>query len=189
MSEIKVLIIGETKETKYKIWNYYKKILKINQEAQVYCWDLRDSDFNYDWNEIVELYPTSNTDNLEYEILDKEIIEHYNIIDFRTIPRFDVIIANNVLERIYNLRIFLSNVVYHLKENGRFVILTVNSLYLPYNELIKSKKHYIFVKNHLVNLLKKFGFKIEKVEYGVYKFGIKKFIPYLFPKILIISKK
>jgi len=175
---VKVLIIGETKETKYKIWNYYKKILKINQEAQVYCWDLRDSDFNYDWNEIVELYPTPNTDNLEYEFLDREIIEHYNIIDFRTIPRFDVIIANNVLERIYNLRIFFSNVVYHLKENGRFVIQITNSLFLPY----------ISTKKHLVNLLKKFGFKIEKIEY-VYKLSIKKFILYLSPKILIILKK
>jgi SAM-dependent methyltransferase len=176
MSEIKVLIIGETNETKYKVWNYYKKLLKINQEAQVYCSDLRYSDFNYDWNEIVELYPTPNTDNLEYEILDREIIEHYNIIDFRTIPRFDVIIANNVLERIYNLRIFISNVVYHLKENGRFVIQITNSLFLPYT------------KKHLVNLLKKFGFKIEKVKYGVY-FGIKNLFLVFLLRMLIILKK
>ena len=176
MSEIKVLIICETKETKYKIWNYYKKLLKINQEAEVYCWDLANSDFNYDWNEIVELYPTLDTDNVDCDILDREIIEHYNIIDFRTIPKFDIIIANNVLDRIYNLRIFLSNVEYHLMENGMFVIQITNSLFLPYT------------KKHLVNLLKKFGFKIEKVKYGVH-FGIKKFIFYFSFKILIISKK
>jgi hypothetical protein len=106
MSEIKVLIIGEIKETKHRGWNYYKKLLKIEKEAKVYSSDLQNSDFNYNWSKVVELYPNENTDYVEYEILDKEIIEHYKIIDNKVIPRFDIIIANNILEHIYNLGIF-----------------------------------------------------------------------------------
>jgi SAM-dependent methyltransferase len=210
---MKVLIIGETKITKNKIWKYYSKILKIKDNAEVLCSDIKDSDFNYNWNKIIKLYPDENTDGICYEILDKEIIEHYKIIDNKTIPIFDVIIANNVIEHIYNLGNFFDNVKYHLKKDGLFVIRTDNALYFPYyfpftnsflarvfgigyhsnseivQELWNESHYHIFTKSHLISLLNRFGFKVLSVKYGIWKFGIKSFNFFLAPRILIVAQK
>jgi 2-polyprenyl-3-methyl-5-hydroxy-6-metoxy-1,4-benzoquinol methylase len=189
----RVLIIGETKKTKYKVWNYYKKILKIEKEAEVFSSDLQDSDFIFDWNKPI-----------------KELIQKQDT--YIVLSQFDYIIANNVLEHVLNLKTFLENIKLCLPKNGLFVIRTDNALYLPYYLPIKSKilaklfgigyhstnlakeiwneNHYhIFTKNHLINLLSKFGFKVEKIEYGIWKYKISKLNIPIAPRILIIARK
>jgi SAM-dependent methyltransferase len=178
---MKVLIIGENKTSYSKILNYYKEYIPNN--CEIYTLDFNDADYNVDFNQ-----------------------------PFSCDKQFDLIIMNNVLEHIYNVGVALMNCLTNLKKGGRLIIRTDNALYFPYYIPIKSKflaklfgvgyhstnlakeiwneNHYhIFTKNHLINLLKKFDFQIEKVMYGIWKYKIKKIIIPIAPRILIIARK
>jgi len=187
---MKILVIGENNDTKLKVfWKYYpiiKKFVNI-QKFEVYSSDLNNSDFNINWNYRVSIL--------------KELMEN----------RFDIIIANNIIEHLYNLEPFFKGVRYHLNKDGLFVLRTDNALYLLYYIPIENKflarllgigyhssnvskqlwneNHYfIFTKKHLLNLLEKFGFRIVYCKYGIWKYGIKALNIPLSPRILIIAK-
>jgi 2-polyprenyl-3-methyl-5-hydroxy-6-metoxy-1,4-benzoquinol methylase len=187
---MRVLIIGENNYTKLKVfWKYYpilKKFVNINK-AEIYSSDLKDSDFNCNWN---------------YRV---------SILNAFLEQKFDIIIANNILEHLYNLEPFFKGVRYHLNKNGLFILRTDNALYLPYyipisskflarllgigyhssnvsKELWNENHYFIFTKKHLTNLIEKFGFKIVYCKYGIWKYGIKELNIPLAPRILIIAK-
>jgi 2-polyprenyl-3-methyl-5-hydroxy-6-metoxy-1,4-benzoquinol methylase len=185
------LLIGENNNTKVKVFlQYYSILSKFTNVSQfkIYSSDLYNSDYNCDWNYRVSIFNTLKEN------------------------KFDIIIANNVIEHLYNLEPFFKGVKYYLNENGLFVLRTDNALYLPYYIPIKSKhlaklfgigyhstnivkqiwneNHYfIFTKRHLMNLLEKFGFKILYCKYGIWKFGIRALNIPIAPRILIISKR
>jgi len=187
---MRILIIGENNETKFKVfWQYYpilKKYVNI-EKFEIYSSDLEKSDFNCNWN-----YKTS-------------------IIKTLLDQKFDVVIANNIAEHLYNLEPFFKGVKHCLSKNGLFALRTDNALYLPYYIPIKSKflaklfgigyhstnlvkeiwneNHYfIFTKRHLLNLFKRFGFKILYCKYCIWKYSIGSLNIPIAPRILIIAK-
>ena len=187
---MKVLIIGENNYSKLNVFKKYlpiiKKYVNVNN-AEIYSSDLYNSDFNCNWN---------------YRV---------SILNALLEQKFDVIIANNLLEHLYNLEPFFKGVKYHLKKNGLFVLRTDNALYPLYyipltnkffakllgigyhssdisKELWNENHYFIFTKKHLTNLLEKFGFRILDCKYGIWKYGIRSFNIPLAPRILIICK-
>jgi len=130
---------------------------------------------------------------------------------FHLKQKFDVILAEEVLEHLSNLPTFFENVKRHLKEDGILIITTPNpispSFFIQraFGGKIKdvSIDSHMFWQTHetLINLLKKHSFKVIHVEYihpepaepPIYYIFVKllwKILPDVFGRnLLVIAKK
>ncbi|MEM2507749.1 MAG: methyltransferase domain-containing protein [Nitrososphaerota archaeon] len=130
---------------------------------------------------------------------------------FNLKQKFDIILAEEVLEHLSNLPTFFENVKMHLKEDGLLIITTPNPISPPFfiQRLFGGKIKDISVDSHmfwqthetLINLLKKHSFKVIYVEYihpepaepPIYYPFVKllwKIVPSIFGRnLLVIAKK
>lgn len=110
---------------------------------------------------------------------------------------FDVIIAGELIEHLDNFKGFLLSIRKHLKENGRFILTTPNSLFIGYllsairNKLVIHKQHTCwFDEVTIKQLLNRFGFEVESVIY----LGSRRWLSLPIPKrttastLMIVSK-
>jgi SAM-dependent methyltransferase len=94
---------------------------------------------------------------------------------FNLREKFDVILAEEVIEHLTNLPIFLRNVYRHLKDNGLFIITTPNPISPSFffQRLLGGKirdvsiNHHTFWSTHetLIELLRRYKFKVIFYEY------------------------
>lgn len=130
----------------------------------------------------------------------------YNCINadaenFNLKEKFDVIVAGELIEHIYNAGKFLEIVKRHLKKNGKFILTTPNPYFFKHilQILLKGRPHLrhdhtcIYDPQTLSYLLERHGFKVEDVYWTnfspkKYKLGYWiSYLGYLNANFLIIS--
>lgn len=86
--------------------------------------------------------------------------------------QFDVVVAGELIEHLHNFDGFLVSVRKHLKENGRFILTTPNSLFVGHflaairNKLVIHEQHTCwFDEVTIKQLLQRYEFDIESVIY------------------------
>jgi 2-polyprenyl-3-methyl-5-hydroxy-6-metoxy-1,4-benzoquinol methylase len=153
-----VLDIGSVGQTaSYSLWNLYKTVkcksltgidLPDSKETALSNFDIKESDLN----------------------IDSRIV-YGNMETYKFDKRFDVIVAGDVLEHIYNQQLFLSNIREHLKEKGKLIITTPNARWITVFSGTNPTHTLWHDKVTLERILNVCGYKID---FFRYYFGNKK---------------
>ncbi len=103
----------------------------------------------------------------------EKIIEG-DVTNFNLNQKFEVIVAGELIEHIYNFKGFLESVKKHMKSESIFILSTPNAFSFAniirailFGKTIHHKGHKVFFdKGTLTELLNDFGFEIQKVVYN-----------------------
>jgi len=101
---------------------------------------------------------------------DTEEIIRGNAETIRLGREFDVVVAGDVIEHIYNAGLFLDNMHSHLRKDGLMLVVTPNAKSIGYLPFKGNQFHTCwYCKNTLKYLLEQHGFKVEKIIVGLRK--------------------
>lgn len=104
---------------------------------------------------------------VDIESQDPEIVKG-NAETVKLNKKFEVVVAGDVIEHLYNPGLFLDNMYNHLKENGALLLVTPNVKSIGYIPFRGNKYHTCwYCKNTLKYLVEQHGFKVEKIILGV----------------------
>jgi len=107
--------------------------------------------------------------------------------------KFDIILAEEVIEHLSNLPVFLNNVYNHLKDDGIFIITTPNPISPSFfiQRLLGGEIKDVHIHNHthwhthetLIELLRRYNFEVVHYEY-IHPMPVKQSILYKLVKII-----
>ena len=172
--------------------------IKDKDILDLWAWDIRDR--------FLHKFLVDNAKSVVWIELMKYKVENmkkhwYNLVEWNAETldlwkKYDVVIAWDLIEHVDNAWLFLENVKRHLKKDGVFIFNTPNAYainflvkwLLSWGTVHQFYEHVtLFNEELIINLLNRFGIKIEKTIYFTHKENnFKSYILRLFWKI---SKK
>jgi 2-polyprenyl-3-methyl-5-hydroxy-6-metoxy-1,4-benzoquinol methylase len=111
----------------------------------------------------------------EQESINKTFKTKKNVKDLRILSgnmetynfneKFEIIIAGDIIEHVYNQGLFLNNIYKHLEDDGKLIMTTPNAKWLTVF-LIPNATHTLWHDRYTLSyLLKQHGFKIDVFNY------------------------
>ncbi len=165
----KVLDIGSLGQTDaYSLWNLYKTV-DVKSLTGIDLPDVQE-----DINKVF---------NTKYNHDDTRIISG-NMETHQFNEKFDIAIAGDVIEHVFNQGLFLANIFKHLEDDGKLVITTPNAKW-PTVIIKPNATHTLWHDKYTLEyILSQHGFKIDKFSYY---YGNKQHYN-IFQKMLIIRQ-